>query len=134
MTKRVPAFEQPPLRLLIADDHEDAVELLAMLLREDGHSVDVAHNGRTALELAQRHCPDVVLLDINMPGMDGHAVARHLRASLPDARMLMVAVTGQGSADDVAEARAAGFDQHFTKPVDTKVLRTCIANWSRAMA
>lgn len=134
MTKRVPAFEQPPLRLLIADDHEDAVELLAMLLREDGHNVDVAHNGRTALELAQRLRPDVVLLDINMPGMDGHAVARHLRASLPHARMLMVAVTGRGSADDIAEAHAAGFDQHFTKPVDTHILRTCIANWSRAMA
>ncbi len=134
MNDIAPGSAQPHLRMLIADDHEDAAELLAMLMREEGYSVDVAHDGRTALAMAQRERPDVVLLDIRMPGMDGNAVARNLRATLPGARMLMVAVTGQGSPAEQVEARASGFDHHFTKPVDTNDLRACIANWSRSMA
>ncbi|MDO9438111.1 response regulator [Hydrogenophaga sp.] len=134
MNDIAPDPTRPHLSLLIADDHEDAAELLAMLLRDDGHSVEVAHDGKTALDMAQRLRPDVLLLDIRMPVMDGNTVARRVRETLPDARMLMLAVTGQGSAQEKAEARAAGFDRHFTKPVDTNDLRACIAEWGRSMA
>lgn len=123
-------LEPPPhLRLLIADDNPDAAELLALVMGQAGHTVHIAHDGHAALALAQRLRPDVLVLDVRMPGMNGHVVARRLRECLPDARMLLLALTGQGSAEDKAEARAAGFHRHFTKPADVHELLACIARW-----
>jgi signal transduction histidine kinase/ActR/RegA family two-component response regulator len=105
-------------RVLVADDNRDAADSLAMLLRIDGHDVSVVHNGRDALEALVRLRPDVALLDIGMPGMSGYDIARAARATPAGRAMTLVAVTGWGQESDKAEALAAGFDHHFTKPVD----------------
>ena len=118
-----------PLRVLIADDHVDAVETLAMLVSLEGHAVEVARNGHEALELAGRLRPDVAILDIGMPGLDGHAVAHHIRQTQAGESMLIVALTGRGDAEDKERAQVAGFDEHFTKPVDPALLLGCIRAW-----
>lgn len=130
-----PVYEPRPgaagtgLRLLIADDNRDAAESLALLLELDGHTVHIAYDGREALLMAQDLKPQVSILDIGMPGMDGNAVARCIRDAMPDQRMLIVAVTGRSNEDDRALSRAAGFDQYFTKPVSVGTLMQCIAQW-----
>lgn len=120
---------RPGLRLLIADDNADAAESLAMLTSMEGHRAQVVHNGPDALAAGLENPPDVCILDIGMPGMDGHTVARRLREALPDHPMLILAVTGWGQKKDKHEARAAGFDRHFTKPIDPNVLLSYIAEW-----
>jgi PAS domain S-box-containing protein len=105
-------------RVLIADDNRDAADSLAMLLRIDGHDVSVVHDGHAALEALQGVRPDVALLDIGMPGMSGYEIARAARAAPAGHAIMLVAVTGWGQESDKAEAIAAGFDHHFTKPVD----------------
>jgi CheY-like chemotaxis protein len=120
------------LRLLVADDNRDAAESLALLMEVDGHTVDIAHDGREALEMAQRLQPDVCILDIGMPGMDGNTVARCIRDALPDQRMLIVAVTGRSRQDDRAMSLAAGFDLYFTKPVPLGELMGSLAQWREA--
>ncbi|MET0280357.1 MAG: PAS domain S-box protein [Steroidobacteraceae bacterium] len=105
-------------RVLIADDNEDAALTLALLLEISGHQVAVAHDGAQALQKFDEVRPEVVVLDIGMPGMDGYEVARRLR-SRPDAdAVTLIALTGWGQHTDKANALAAGFDLHFTKPVD----------------
>jgi PAS domain S-box-containing protein len=106
------------LRILVADDNLDSAETCASLLEIWGHEVRVAHNGREALELAQSFRPNVALLDIGMPHMNGYEVAEQLRARLRGAPMTLVAVTGWGQEDDKHQASAAGFDHHLTKPLD----------------
>ncbi|MDP2263850.1 MAG: PAS domain-containing protein [Hydrogenophaga sp.] len=120
---------RPGLRVLIADDNADAAESLAMLTSMEGHRVQVVHNGPDALTAGLEKAPDVCILDIGMPGMDGHTVARRLREALPEHPMLILAVTGWGQKKDKHEARAAGFDRHFTKPVDPNNLLAYIAEW-----
>lgn len=120
---------RPGLMVLIADDNADAAESLAMLAGMEGHRVQVVSNGPDALAAARRNRPDVCILDIGMPGMDGHAVARHLREHLTGRPMLLLAVTGWGQAKDKDEALAAGFDRHFTKPIDPNNLLACMAEW-----
>jgi PAS domain S-box-containing protein len=124
------------LRILLADDNLDAADLLRDVLQLEGHRVEAVGNGPAALEAAGRLAPDVVLLDIGMPGMNGYEVARRLRA-LPAARldrragerpMLLVALTGWGTAEDRLKSREAGFDAHLTKPVDLDALRALIAS------
>jgi CheY-like chemotaxis protein len=105
-------------RVLIADDNPDGAEMIAMLLRMSGHEVYVAHSGAQALELAAREKPDVALLDIGMPGLSGYELAMRIRGEAWGARMTLIAVTGWGQEEDKRKARAAGFDQHFTKPMD----------------
>lgn len=117
------------LRVLIADDHMDAAETLAMLVSLEGHAVEVARNGHEALELAGRLRPDVAILDIGMPGLDGHTVAHRIRQTKAGASMLIVALTGRGDTEDKERARQAGFDEHFTKPVDPAELLGCISTW-----
>lgn len=131
-----PMYEPSPatragdgLRLLIADDNRDAAESLALLLQLDGHVVHIAYDGREALRMAQSLLPDVTVLDIGMPGLDGHAVARGLRESLDGQRMLILAVSGRAGNEDIARAHAAGFDRYFTKPVPLGELMRCIAQW-----
>ncbi|HEU4376482.1 MAG TPA: response regulator, partial [Telluria sp.] len=103
-------------RILIADDNVDLVAVLAEFLDMAGHRVITAHNGRDALELARRERPDAAILDVGMPGMNGYELARAIRQEAWGRNVLLIAATGWGHEDDKFKARAAGFDQHLTKP------------------
>jgi CheY-like chemotaxis protein len=109
-------------RILVADDNCDAGETLAMLLRLDGHEVHVANDGLEAVEMFGREQPDVVILDIGMPGLSGHEVARRIRELPSERPVILIAVTGWGQKADKDRAAASGFDHHFTKPVEPTVL------------
>jgi signal transduction histidine kinase/ActR/RegA family two-component response regulator len=109
-------------RVLVVDDNQDAARTLAALLVAQGHDVNVYFNAHDALEAAHVTFPDVAFLDLNMPGVDGFALAKSLRA-LPGGRALrLVAVTGMGRQEDVARSREAGFDLHLTKPADPEMV------------
>jgi signal transduction histidine kinase/DNA-binding response OmpR family regulator len=114
-------------RVLVVDDNHDAAESLAMVLRLNGHAVSVCHDGPTALSMALATRPEVVLLDIGLPEMDGYEVARRLRACPGPNGMLLIAVTGYGQEQDVRRSRAAGFDHHLVKPVDLGALAGLLA-------
>jgi signal transduction histidine kinase len=116
-----------PLRVLVVDDNQAQVESLAVLLGLDGHEVRTAADGPRALEEAAAFRPQAVLLDIGLPGMDGYEVARRLRQQPRPERMLLVALTGYGSAEDVGHARAAGFDHHLVKPAEPAEVRRLLA-------
>jgi PAS domain S-box-containing protein len=105
-------------RVLIVEDNEDVSVMLASLLRIHGHNVMVASDGPKALDLARKHQPEVVLLDIGLPGMDGFEVAKRLRSLEEAASALIVAVTGYGQEPDRRRAAEAGFNHHLVKPVD----------------
>jgi CheY-like chemotaxis protein len=113
-----------PLAVLVVDDSPDAANSLAELLSLHGHAVIVALGGAAALERIGERVPDVVLLDIRMPGMDGYEVARQIkeRCAEEGKRPLLVAVTGCGSEADRARSTRVGFDLHLVKPVDPAVL------------
>jgi CheY-like chemotaxis protein len=117
--------EMPPerqRRVLVADDNRDAGETMAMLLRLDGHEVHVATDGLEAVEMFARVNPEVVILDIGMPGLSGHEVARRIREHSGGRDVTLIAVTGWGQKSDKDRAAASGFDHHFTKPVEPTVL------------
>jgi len=114
-------------RVLVADDNRDAADSLGELLRIAGHDVRVAYGGRDALHAARTFGPDVVLLDVGMPDMSGYDVAAALRAEAWGQAIRLVAVTGWGQAPDRADALAAGFNAHLTKPVEFSALRTLLA-------
>jgi PAS domain S-box-containing protein len=114
-------------KILAVDDNLDAANTMAMLLRILGHDVRTAHDGSSAMEAAQAWRPDIVLLDIGLPGMDGYEVARRLRA-IPDLRAcILVAVTGYGQEEDRRRSANAGFDHHLVKPVDPQALTELLA-------
>jgi signal transduction histidine kinase/CheY-like chemotaxis protein len=113
-------------RVLIADDNRDSAETLAMLLRVDGHEVAIAHDGSAALATFGGFAPDVVLLDIGMPGANGYEVAQRIRHSGPGAHIKLIAITGWGQESDKERAFAAGFDHHLTKPVDPRQLNALL--------
>lgn len=110
------------LRILVSDDNRDAADTLADFLKLESHEVAVAYDGEQALQQYERMSPEVVLLDIGMPRLDGYEVARRIRAQAGGERPLLIALTGWGQAKDKAEAQAAGFDHHLTKPVDPEML------------
>ena len=112
--------------MLVADDNLDASETLALLLQFDGHEVHVAHDGLEALELFGRLQPDVAILDIGMPGLSGHEVARRIRAQNVDHPVTLIALTGWGQKSDKDRATESGFDFHFTKPVEPDKLSELI--------
>jgi len=143
-TPEMPAvFGAVPARVLVVDDNLDAAETLAELLCLWGYDVETAMDGERGLAAAERFAPDLVLLDIGLPGIDGYEVARRLRrAEMPDAPrgrnpdhsereglqpLILVAVTGYGQADDHQRSKAAGFDYHLAKPVDPDSLRELIS-------
>ena len=134
LTQRVPAFvpgEAEPTssspairkrRILIVDDNEDAREGLHLLLAYAGHEVETSENAAGALDKLRTFQPEIALIDIGLPGVDGYALARMARQT-PEARATcLVAVTGYGRAEDRQKALAAGFDVHMTKPVDPDLL------------
>ena len=109
-------------RVLVVDDHEDAREALRFLLEDEGHAVRTAADGPSALSETERFSPEVVLLDIGLPGIDGYEVARAIRRMPQGRDVLLVAVSGYGQPEDRARSRAAGFDDHLLKPVAPQVL------------
>ncbi len=123
----VQAPDAPPTRLLLVDDNPDALEALGMLLELDGHVVRSAHSGAAALELTREFVPEVALVDIGMPGIDGFQLAQMLRARPELDSTLLVALTGYGSESDKSRALAAGFDLHLTKPLSIDKFRDVLS-------
>src|SRR5262249_23682279 len=105
-------------RVLVVDDNADSLESMEILLQMWGHEVRTAHDGPAALTVAAEFPPDIVLLDIGLPGMNGYEVAQRLRDIPGLARALLVAVTGYGQESDRRRTREAGFDRHLIKPVE----------------
>lgn len=116
-------------RILVVDDNIPAAKLLVRLLeRLDGHEIRSVHDGSSALAAAEEFQPDVILLDIGLPKMDGYEVARRLRMEPERDRTLLVALTGYGTADDRRKSIAAGFDDHLVKPPSVEMLRQVLAH------
>jgi CheY-like chemotaxis protein len=109
-------------RILIAEDNADSMECLAVLLKLEGHDVACARDGESAWRLFQAFEPDTVILDISMPLLSGHEVARKIRQEPGMAGVLLIAVSGWARESDRQESFAAGFDQHLAKPLDISVL------------
>ena len=122
-----PAVERKRGKVLVADDNRDAAATLAAVLEMAGYEVVIAYSGEEALEVGARARPQVVLLDIGMPGMTGYETARRMRLEAWGRRALLIAVTGWGQDDDKRKAQSAGFDQHLTKPVDPDEIETVLA-------
>lgn len=121
------------LRVLTVDDYQDALDSVSALVEVLGHRVVPAHCGEDALRAIESERPDVVLLDIGLPGMDGYEVARRIRAMPGGERILIVAMTGWGQRQDKQRAQAAGFDLHFTKPADPSELRGILDHHARSI-
>ncbi len=123
-----------PLRILVADDNRDVVESLALLLELTGYRVDRAYDGLEAAEAAERYRPDLVLLDIGMPKLDGYEACRRIREQPWGRGMLIVALTGWGQEDDRRRSQGAGFDRHLVKPVARSDLLRLVAERQAAGA
>jgi CheY-like chemotaxis protein len=121
-------------RVLVVDDNRDAAESLGMLLEMEHCKVSVAFDGLQALEALETFRPDIALLDIGMPGMDGYELARRIRATARGRKVVLVALTGWSQADDKKRASDAGFDEHLTKPVDPAVLSLVLQRGRSAAA
>jgi PAS domain S-box-containing protein len=119
------------LHLLVVDDNQDAAVSLAMLLRLQGHDVRVAYDGPSALELAKSLTPDVVFLDLGMPGMDGFEVARRIRATNGLENTVVAALTGWGQQEDRRRTEEAGFNHHLVKPPEPKALEALLTDLTR---
>src|SRR6201996_594748 len=112
--------------ILVVDDNVDAADTLGAMLEAWGYDVTVAHDGPAALAALQDTTPDIALLDIGMPAMDGYELAAHLRFQPGCEEMPIVAITGSGSAEDVRRSRAKGFSAHMVKPVSAASLLTLL--------
>ena len=108
--------------MLVVDDNRDPADVLAVLLQAGGHEVQTIYNGPTALEAADLFRPNIILLDIGLPGLDGYAVAQCLRRTASTRHTHLIAVTGYGQAEDRRHALADGFDAYLTKPADLEAL------------
>ncbi len=116
-----------PLRLLVVDDSDDTAEMMGTLLTLAGHDVRIAHSGPAALEATAAHRPDVIVLDIGLPGLDGYQVAQRLRQDPAMKGVMLIAASGYGQESDRRRAREAGFDHHLVKPVDPQRLQEILA-------
>jgi CheY-like chemotaxis protein len=113
--------DAPPgdsLRVLIVDDNVHAAESLGMIVKLWNHDAKVSFDGPEAVELAEKYRPQVVLLDIGLPGMDGYSVARSIRSQSETDGVVLVAMTGYGREEDVQRSKSSGFDHHLVKPID----------------
>jgi CheY-like chemotaxis protein len=141
-TVRLPATEVPPPappvpsarperlekpRILIVDDNRQLTAGLARLLTALGHGVETAHDGPEGIEAARSYRPDVILLDIGLPNMDGYEVARRLRREEDLRDVLIIAISGYGQEEDRRRSREAGMDHHLTKPVDVRTITELIS-------
>jgi PAS domain S-box-containing protein len=118
-----PRVQTPSRRILVVDDNFGAARVVSLLLKKLGdHQVEMAHDGPTALESITAFQPDLVLLDIGLPGMDGYEVAKTIRANVNAQQPFLVALTGYGQAEDIQASKAAGFDQHLVKPPSVDML------------
>jgi CheY-like chemotaxis protein len=127
-TKDVPTTAaSPAARVAVIDDNRDSADALALVLQETGYEVIVGYSGQDALRLAQHGNPAAMILDIGMPDLTGYEVARRLRDDARGRELFLIAMTGWGQAKDKASAQAAGFDRHFTKPLDPAELQQELA-------
>ena len=117
-----------PTRILVVDDNVDAAISVVKLLKLWGHDVQTAFSGADALEAARKFRPQIVLLDIGMPGMSGYEVARQLRAQPEFQSLVITALTGYGQAEDRRRSQEAGFNHHLTKPPDPFALAALLTS------
>lgn len=123
-----PPSALPPRHVLVVDDNRDVADTLGALLEFLGADVEIVYDGAAALAAMRRRRPDVVLLDIGMPGMDGHAVARRVRQDPALQAITLIALSGWGQEEDRRRSHAAGFDRHLVKPVDLGALQALLAS------
>jgi CheY-like chemotaxis protein len=121
-----PSSEVYGRRVLVVDDNVDAAESTAAFLRLEGHEVKAVHDGIQALASLKVFDPHVVVLDIGLPGLDGYAVARQLRARGDTSHVLLIALTGYGQREDRQRAADSGFDYHYVKPADPREIQNAI--------
>ena len=119
-------------RILIVDDNRDSADSLAMLLKIMGHEVGTAYDGEQAVEAAEALRPDVVLLDIGMPNLNGYDACRRIREQPWGQGMFLIALTGWGQEEDRRRTEEAGFNQHIVKPVDPAALMKLLASFPRS--
>jgi PAS domain S-box-containing protein len=117
------------LRILVVDDNCDITETLAILLGNDGHQVLTANNSHTALEIAKAERPDVILLDIGLPEMNGHELAQEIRRNRELDKTLLLALTGYGQIEERQKSQASGFNYHLVKPLDSELLRSILSEY-----
>jgi DNA-binding response OmpR family regulator len=130
MPKTSTRDERPvvPRRILVVDDNQDAANSLATLLRLSGHETQTAHDGQQAIHAADTFMPDVVLLDIGLPKLNGYEAAKRLRNGSRGKDLVLIALTGWGQEDDRRKSAEAGFDAHLVKPVDFAALKSLLAD------
>lgn len=128
--RREPSFLPAGRRILIVDDEESTAEIMAMILRLEGHEVHLAGSVPAALKMIPGYRPEVVLSDIGLPGLDGHELARRIRRDpvLSDGVLLLAAVTGFADVEARHQSREAGFDHHLVKPVDPEAIIAMLAS------
>jgi len=117
----------PGRRILVIEDNQDSREMMRLLLEVSGHEVHAVADGPGGVDAAARLQPDVVLIDVGLPGIDGYEVARRIRSAPGGERPVLLALTGYGQQEDRKTALAAGFDDHLVKPVDPARLCTVLA-------
>jgi CheY-like chemotaxis protein len=122
------AHRRPPLRILIAEDNRDAADMLAEVLKLSGDTVQVVSDGASVSEACIAFRPDVVILDIGLPGLNGYQVATKIRAETWGRSLLLIALTGWGQEEDKRRATEAGVDHHLTKPIDQQTLEKFLAS------
>ena len=127
-----PAHAKAPARILVVDDLAASAETLMTLLEMEGFEVRIASEGMAALKIAEEFRPDVVLLDIGLPGMNGFEVAHRLRTQPESRDALLIALTGYGEAESRSRSAQAGFDFHMVKPADVNLLLSMLANPQQA--
>jgi CheY-like chemotaxis protein len=114
--------------VLVVDDNRDAADSLAVVLRLNGRGVQVAYDGAAGLEMARQSPPELMLIDLGMPGMDGYELARQARQTTELAGVVLVALTGWGQPEDRRRTAEAAFDHHLTKPADPQALQAILAS------
>lgn len=122
------------LRVLVVDDNVDAARTLAVLLNKYGHDARAVYDGSAALDAARGFQPNLIFLDIGLPGMNGYEVAQKVRAQQEFGNVVLVAMTGYGQEKDKQRSREAGFDHHLVKPADFNAFKQILAGVAQAVS